>query len=182
MATALGSVASCRPRAVAERPSAARAVAAARLLPLPSARAGIRQEARLLLTRAAASLGDIDLNNDEWTKQYVEGEEDAYVESKAQEFKLRFLWLKNNLGVGVDQVFPKGQTSPLTEFYFWPRNDAWEELKAALEAKNYVSERDTVLLLNRTTEVINFWQETPEERPTVERAREMFPDCGFLSS
>lgn len=39
------------------------------------------------------------------------------------------------------QVYSRGQTSPLTEFFFWPRKDAWEELKAALEARPWVSER-----------------------------------------
>ncbi len=73
------------------------------------------------------------------------------------EYKLTFLWLEKNIAVAVDQVYARGQTSPLTEFFFWPRKDAWEELKAALEARPWINERDKVILLNRLTEVINFW-------------------------
>ena len=71
--------------------------------------------------------------------------------------------------------------APLTEYFMWPRKDAWEELKAALEAKAWVPERDRVLLLNRTTEVINFWQDEGVKH-SVEEAREKFPDCVFSSS
>jgi 30S ribosomal protein 3 len=75
----------------------------------------------------------------------------------------------------------QGQRAPLTEYYMWPRKDAWEELKAALEAKPWVPGRDRVTLLNRTTEVINFWQDDAAKH-TVEEARDKFPDCTFSSS
>ena len=29
----------------------------------------------------------------------------------------------------------------MTEYFFWPRNDAWDEVKAAMETKPYISER-----------------------------------------
>lgn len=93
-------------------------------------------------------------------------------------FKLNFLWSEKNIAVSVDQVYARGQISPLTEFFFWPRKDAWEELKGALEQRIWINQRDKVQLLNRLTEVINFWQQGTA-RPTVDDARAEFPDCAF---
>lgn len=97
-------------------------------------------------------------------------------------FALTFLWLDKNVGVAVDAVYgARGARSPLTEFYMWPRKDAWEELKTALEARPWVPERDRVLLLNRATEVINYWQDEGAKH-SVDDARAAFPDCTFSSS
>lgn len=93
-------------------------------------------------------------------------------------FSLNFLWMDKNIGVAVDHFFTESSRSPLTEYFFWPRTDAWEELKATLEKKPWISERDKVLLLNKTTEVINFWQDE-EEKHTLKDAVQQFPDCKF---
>lgn len=109
-------------------------------------------------------------------------------------FKLNFLWLDKNIAVAVDQVYARGAQSPLTEYFVWPRRDAWDELRVALEAKPWITDRDRIILLNRLTEVINFWQESvagaegdePAEgeaaRPTIDEARGMFPDCSFTGA
>jgi len=98
------------------------------------------------------------------------------------EYKLSFVWTERNIAVAVDQVYSRGQVSPLTEFFFWPRKDAWEELRLALEARPWISERDKVILLNRTTEVINFWQQDSETKPTLEEVKAEFPDCAFMGT
>jgi 30S ribosomal protein 3 len=99
---------------------------------------------------------------------------------KPPAYRLNILWADQNLGVSVDQVFARGGVAPLTEYFFWPRRDAWEELRVAVEARPWVSEADKVDLLNRLTKVINMWQDV-EGKPSVEDARLEFPDCVFLS-
>lgn len=131
--------------------------------------------------------------------------------------------------------------SPVTEYFFWPRKDAWEELKDSLEGKPWIQERyivavdstlfqktiskkilpeaivcalhapvavvfalyalrgcfffitgpiltllllgfrDKIILLNKTTEIINFWQDS-EKKKTIAEAKEAFPDCMFQGS
>nr|QCI06435.1 Plastid-specific 30S ribosomal protein 3 [Dictyurus purpurascens] len=94
-----------------------------------------------------------------------------------KKFTFRILWLDNNVAIAIDHII--GQNfSPLTSYFFWPRNDAWEQLKTELDSKPWISEGDKIELLNKATEIINFWQEKGKKN-SLTKAQERFPEFIF---
>ncbi|CAL9065400.1 unnamed protein product [Musa banksii] len=73
---------------------------------------------------------------------------------------LRFMWMEKNIGLALDQVIPGHGAIPLSPYYFWPRKDAWEELKSKIEAKPWISQKRMIILLNQATDIINLWQQS----------------------
>ncbi len=105
------------------------------------------------------------------------------VQQVQNNFILKVLWLDQNVAIAVDQVVGKG-TSPLTSYFFWPRADAWQELKDELEAKHWIAEADRIEVLNQATEVINFWQDLKNQnkRISMADAQAKFPIVVFSGS
>lgn len=94
---------------------------------------------------------------------------------------LNVIWLDKAIGVAVDQHLASAEKGPVTEYFMWPANDAWDQLREALEAMPWMSEVERITLLNDSTEVINFWQDE-EAKHTIEEAREKFPHITFYGS
>ncbi|GAA0146242.1 hypothetical protein Leryth_020613 [Lithospermum erythrorhizon] len=73
---------------------------------------------------------------------------------------LKFIWMEKNIGLALDQELPEHGIVPLCSYFFWPRKDAWEELKTTLESKPWISQKKMIILLNQATDIINLWQQS----------------------
>nr|YP_009297655.1 putative ribosomal protein 3 [Hildenbrandia rivularis]AOM67199.1 putative ribosomal protein 3 [Hildenbrandia rivularis] len=95
-------------------------------------------------------------------------------------FTLKILWLNNNIAIAIDQLVGYG-TSPLTPYFFWPRNDAWEQLRIELESKPWILKETKIELLNSATEIINYWQEEGG-KISLSQVQSRFPSFIFAGS
>ena len=98
----------------------------------------------------------------------------------SQKFTLKIMWLNYSIGIAVDHIVKEGY-SPLSLYFFWPRNDAWIQIKTELESKPWISDNDRVDLLNKVTLIINYWQDNKMILSIVE-AQKQFPELVFCGN
>jgi len=75
----------------------------------------------------------------------------------APRFKLNILWLENELGIAIDQI-QAGEQIPLTDYFFWPKSDTWDQIRQELETKPWILTKEKAQLLNATATIMNEWQ------------------------
>ena len=95
-------------------------------------------------------------------------------------FKLRVLWLENSLGLAINQI-NSNLSIQLTAFYFWPKTDAWEQLKVELQSKPWIEKRDTIKLLNDISNIMNHWKKN-RKIEGLEGVRLQYKEIEFIGT
>ena len=72
------------------------------------------------------------------------------------QLKLKVAWFKNYLGLAIDQV-NVNQNYYLTPYYFWPRTEAWEQLKLELDSKLWLNSKEKIKILKTTRDIMDYW-------------------------
>ena len=95
-----------------------------------------------------------------------------------KKFVLKILWLDQDIAIAIDHVVQAGY-SPLTCYFFWPRHDAWKQIKEELESRPWIKENEKIILLNEITQIINYWQ---ENNKTLLDIQNKFPHSIFCGT
>lgn len=95
------------------------------------------------------------------------------------QIKLKVLWAKNFLGLSIDRV-NNSYVNPVTNYYFWPKTEAWEQLKLELDFKPWIYDKEQQNLLNSAAEVMNFWQHE-RNSATLQDAKKAFRNINFIN-
>ena len=98
---------------------------------------------------------------------------------KPLQLRLKVAWFKNFLGLAIDQVSSDNYYS-LTPYYFWPRTEAWEQLKLELDSKLWLTKEEKIEILKTTGDVMNYWLSHRNTR-TSEDLQETFRQVEVLT-
>lgn len=93
--------------------------------------------------------------------------------------KLKVFWVKNYLGLAINQV-SLDKCYPLTPFYFWPKTQAWEQLKLKLDSKHWLATEEKIEILKVTGDVMNYWLSEKNSKKAKD-LKEVFPEVDVFT-
>jgi len=100
------------------------------------------------------------------------------MENKTFQLKLKIAWFKDFLGLSIDQV-QLNQNYSLTQYYFWPKTEAWEQLKLELDSKVWLTQAEKIKILKIAGDVMNYWLSSRDTK-TSEKITKLFPEIEIL--
>ena len=95
------------------------------------------------------------------------------------QLKLNAIWGKNFLGLAIDQVI-NTYHFPITTYYFWPRTEAWEQLRLELELKPWIQNDEKIKVLNSAAKLMNFCMQEYKNTESIKNVKERFTEINFV--
>ena len=99
--------------------------------------------------------------------------------TKSSHLQLKIVWFKSFLGLAIEQV-SLNQQYALTPYYFWPKTEAWEQLKLELDSKLWLTQDEKIRILNITGKVMEYWL-MYRDKKTVTELNEDFSKFKILT-
>ncbi len=76
---------------------------------------------------------------------------------KKSNYIFKVIWGKETIGIAINKILKSNKTSPITTFFFWPKENGWELLKNQLYTKPWTNEDDKLEILNGYNKIITYW-------------------------
>ena len=95
------------------------------------------------------------------------------------QFIFKILWSNSCIGIAIDQLEEKNFSTPLTSFYFWPREDGWKLLKSELDSKPWMSQKVKKELLNSYTSIVNLWLNNFKNKVKIDKIENQILDLNL---
>lgn len=93
---------------------------------------------------------------------------------------LKVLCLENRIAISLDQSLSE-KNIPITEYFFWPQSDAWDDLCRFMESKKWIDSIERIYILNILTDLIDYWGENSSlEQKDLPVLLEKFPSVVFV--
>lgn len=91
---------------------------------------------------------------------------------------LKFFWTNKKIAFALDYMVEERFT-PLTPFYFFPKENGWEKIKQYLVVnKNWINKNSSESVLNKLTEVIDYWRvNKTSNKLVINNYLSNFEDC-----
>ena len=78
-------------------------------------------------------------------------------------FKFKILGSENYIGIAIEQS-SLNISIPITNYFFWPRNDAWEQIRLDISSKPWISTAEQFNILNGTAQILNDWNKSDDKK------------------
>jgi 30S ribosomal protein 3 len=98
--------------------------------------------------------------------------------TNSMQLKLKAVWGKNFLGLAIDQVNGVYDL-PITTYYFWPRTEAWEQLRLELDLKPWLQKEEKIKILNSAAKLMNFCMQEYRNSESIEVVKKRFTEVTF---
>ena len=94
-------------------------------------------------------------------------------------FKFKILGSEKYIGIAIEQQ-SSNILIPITNYFFWPRNDAWEQIRLDIASKPCISNIEQFNILNNTSKILNDWNNSTNKKKFFQEAKLRYENTEYV--